>query len=205
MPRQRRSTARGTAIEAHPECAAIEADLARGVPLRAIHARWGISPPTACRHRQKMRREQPEVFQALAAADWKVRPDELEQLRTETADGFLKVVRTQVSKLVAAQDKNLEAGNDGTAAVLAAQVHKALDMLGRAVDQLGATSSTTITNNVVLSPAFWEIRTAILRALAPFPDARTAVLHALRHHAQIEDAEPPAMLTIEASPEAVSA
>jgi transposase InsO family protein len=33
-----------------------------------------------------MRKEQPELFRALIAADWKVSPEELEALRTETAD-----------------------------------------------------------------------------------------------------------------------
>jgi hypothetical protein len=183
---QRRSSPRGTTIATHPECAAIETALARGTPLRKIQARWGIHPSAACRHRQRMRLEQPETFRALAAADWKVKPEELEKLRTETSDGWLKVLRAQVAKLVAAQDKNLEAGNDGTAAHLAAQVHKALEMLGRAVDQIGALSVTNIQNNVVMSPAFWEIRTAILRALAPFPDARAAVLQALREQVRLK-------------------
>jgi hypothetical protein len=82
---QRRSSPRGTTIETHPECAAIETALARGTPLRKIQARWGIHPSAACRHRQRMRLEQPETFRALAAADWKVKPEELEKLRTETS------------------------------------------------------------------------------------------------------------------------
>jgi hypothetical protein len=85
---KKRSHSRQSTIEAHPGCAAVKAALARGTPLRLIQKRYGIHPSAACRHRQKMRAEQPEVFQALAAADWKVMPEELEKLRTETSEGW---------------------------------------------------------------------------------------------------------------------
>jgi hypothetical protein len=136
-----------------------------------------------------MRKEQPELFRALIAADWKVSPEELEALRTETADGWLRVLRTQIAKLIDAQDRNLEAGADTVAAILANQVAKHLEMIGRAVNELGGASVTNIQNNVVLSPAFWQVRSAILKALAPYPEARSAVLQALRAHVIGDDAD----------------
>jgi hypothetical protein len=177
-------------VAKHAELPAIEQALARGTPLRKLEARYGVSIDSLWRYRKRMRREQPEVFQALVAADWKVKPEELEKLRTETSDGWLRILRTQVNKLIAAQDRNLEAGADGVAAMCAAQAHKALEMLGRAVDQIGEHSSTTINNNaIILSPAFWEVRSAILKALQPHPEARSAVLAALRAHVTVDDPE----------------
>src|SRR5215210_3638072 len=92
---------RPSTVEKHAERAAIEAALARNVPLRKIAKRYSVSLDAAFRHRKKMRREQPEVFRALAAADWKVTPEELEKLRVETSDGYLKILRSQVAKLIA--------------------------------------------------------------------------------------------------------
>jgi hypothetical protein len=176
-------------VDRHPECSAIEAGLAAGAPLRKLEARYGITITALCRHRQRMRKEQPELFRALIAADWKVSPEELEALRTETADGWLRVLRTQIAKLIDAQDRNLEAGADTVAAILANQVAKHLEMIGRAVNELGGASVTNIQNNVVLSPAFWQVRSAILKALAPYPEARSAVLQALRAHVIGEEAD----------------
>ena len=91
-------------VDRHPECSAIEAGLAAGAPLRKLQARYGITITALCRHRQRMRKEQPELFRALIAADWKVSPEELEALRTETADGWLRVLRTPSARLWLAAD-----------------------------------------------------------------------------------------------------
>src|SRR5947209_6470108 len=110
---------RPSTIDRHADRPAIEAALARAVPLRKLAAKYEVSIDALWRHRKRMRKEQPEIFQALAAADWRVKPEELEKLRTETADGWLNVLRSQTAKLIAAQDKNLDVGNDTVAAQLA--------------------------------------------------------------------------------------
>jgi hypothetical protein len=166
-------------IDQHPERAAIELGLARAVPLRVLSKRHRVSIDALYRHRQKMRRDQPQVFAALVAADWKVKPEELEALRLETSDGWLKQLRSQFDKLLRAQDLCLETGNFTVAAQLASQVHRALEMLGRAIGEI-ATHSVKVQQNIILAPGYWRARTAIVQALAPFPDARRAVLQALR-------------------------
>src|SRR4051812_19448923 len=103
-------TAERSGVALHPECSAIQAALARNVPLRKLAKQYGLSIDALFRHRRKMRREQPELFHALAAPDWRVKPEELEKLRVETSDGYLQVLRAQVSKLICAQDRALEAG-----------------------------------------------------------------------------------------------
>jgi hypothetical protein len=47
---------------------------------------------------------------------------------------------------------------DTVAAILGNQVAKHLEMIGRAVNELGGSSVTNIQNNVVPSPAFWQVR-----------------------------------------------
>src|SRR3954452_20764245 len=176
---------RRSTITEHPERAAIEAALARGMALRKIAKRYGVSLDAAFRHRKKMRREQPELFQALAASDWRVKPEELEKLRVETSDGYLKILRSQVAKLIAAQDRCIEDGIDAQAASLAGQANRALELVGKAIGQIGAAGSITVNNNnaIILNAGFWELRTKLIRALAPYPEARSAVLEALREAA----------------------
>jgi transposase-like protein len=176
---------RASTVSQHPERAAIEAALARGMALRKIAKRYGVSLDAAFRHRKKMRREQPELFQALAASDWRVKPEELEKLRVETSDGYLKILRSQVAKLIAAQDRCIEDGIDAQAASLAGQANRALELVGKAIGQIGAAGSITVTNNnaIILNAGFWELRTKLIRALAPYPEARSAVLEALREAA----------------------
>src|SRR3954447_16175394 len=146
---------RASAIDKHPDKPAIEAALARGVALRKLEKRYDINFHALLRHRRKMRREQPEVFQALAAADWKVSPENLEKLRVETSDGYLKILRAQVAKLIAAQDRLLEDGVDAQAASIAGQVARHLELVGKAINAIGTASSiTNIQNNVVLSAEF---------------------------------------------------
>jgi hypothetical protein len=176
---------RRSAIDRHPDRAAIETGLARAVPLRKLEKRYSVSLDSLYRYRVKMRKEQPQIFAALVAADWKVKPEELEALRLETSDGWLKQLRSQFDKLVRAQDLCLEEGNFPIAAQLASQVHRALEMLGRAIGEI-ATHSLKIEQNIILAPGYWRIRTAIVMALVDFPEARRAVLAAL-HSTETDD------------------
>ena len=188
-------------IDRHPDRAAIEAGLARSVPLRKLGKRYGVSIDALYRHRKRMRRERPQIFAALMAADWKVKPEELEALRLETSDGWLKQLRSQFDKLVRAQDLCLEEGNFPEAAQLASQVHRVLEMLGRAIGEI-ATHSLKIEQNIILAPGYWRIRTAIIQALADHPEARRAVLAAL-HGAETDDggkATPTLTLTASVGP-----
>lgn len=178
-PPKAKTKAPSSTVARHAERAAIEAALARNVPLRTLERRYGVSTFALCRHRQRMRVESPQMFAALAAADWKVKPEELEALRLETSEGWLKQVRAQYAKFVGVQDACLESGDYQTAAVLGQRCEKLLDMLGRAVDEL-SNASVRVEMNVVSTPGYWAVRTALAQALQPFPEARAAVLASLR-------------------------
>jgi len=60
---------------------------------------------------------------------------------------------------------------------VANQLHRNLEITGTLLGDL-ATGSTTI-NNVVVLPAYIEMRVALVKALAPYPDARRAVASVL--------------------------
>jgi hypothetical protein len=178
--RKRRRLSSASTVGAHPQRPEIEAALARGTPLRTIARRYGVSTYAACRHRKRMRDEQPEVFAALVASTWKVTPEDLERLRVETSDGWLNQLRAQHAKLVAAQDQLFEAGNHSIASQVAAQVLKILEVIGRAVGEIGAHVNTVNNNIITMSGDYWKVRTTLIQALAPYPEAKADVLAALR-------------------------
>lgn len=170
---------RRSKVDDHPRRAEIEVAIGRGVPLRKIGAQFGVSIQVLKRHKAKMKRDTPHALVAMAAQGWGVKPEELERLRVETSEGWLNQVRAHHSKCVAAFDRLLEAGNETIAMQASAQVLKSLAMLGQAVGEI-AQHSTQVTNNFVLSPEFWRIRTALMRELRPYPEAHAAVQRALR-------------------------
>jgi hypothetical protein len=109
-----------------------------------------------------------------------LRSEELEALRTESSDGFLKALRALIAKITAACDRAIEEGNDRVASSYANNIINAMRLLSEVVKLIGDASTMNINNAIILTPAVWEIRSAILRALVPFPEARHAVLAALR-------------------------
>ena len=177
MPR-RRTTLRSQ-IAKHERRADIEQAIAAGVPYRRIAERFGVTIGAVKRHKAHLARETPQILAACSAAAWAVRPEELEKLRVETADGWLRQIRMHHAKLVAAFDRLVAAGNDAIAAQVSGQVLRALEMLGRAVGEI-ATHSVKVEASLVVNPAYWRTRTAIIQALAPYPDARAAVIAALK-------------------------
>src|SRR5260370_20223960 len=88
-------------IDQHADRPAIEQALARRVALRKIGKRYGLTIDCLFRHKRKLLREAPEMFLKVQAADWgKVTAEELEQLRLETSDGWLKNIRADLGRVL---------------------------------------------------------------------------------------------------------
>ena len=66
-----------------------------------------------------------------------------------------------------------EAGDGGMIAKLASQLHHNLETTARLLGDIGVGSVTI--NDVLLVPAYLTMRTELVRALQPYPDARAAV------------------------------
>jgi hypothetical protein len=103
---------------------------------------------------------------------------------------YLRLCRTALTAQLAAAS---EAGDSRTAAYVATALTKTLETIGKVTGELGALAQSTInvtTNNIAImnSPQFARLQATLLRALAPFPDARTAVVLALR---DLDAAPPP--------------
>jgi hypothetical protein len=91
-------------------------------------------------------------------------------------------------------------------ATLAGRMIECLRTIGQLTGELGnmAVNNLTINNttNILNSPIFATLQANLLHALAPFPDARAAVVMALR---QMDEINAPPMKTIEHISEAESA
>jgi hypothetical protein len=94
---------------------------------------------------------------------------------------YLKLCRTVLTSQLSAM---AEAGDGRGAAFVASALTRNLEAIARVTGELGELARSTINvhGNVVLtdSPAFAKVQATMLRALAPFPDARGAVVTALR-------------------------
>ena len=105
-------------IETHQDRPAIEAALARRVPLRKIGKRYGLTIDALHRYKKRLLRDAPELFEAALAKSWKVSSEELEALRIETADGWLQNIRADLTKCMIYRDRCIAAGDDAAAARL---------------------------------------------------------------------------------------
>lgn len=93
----------------------------------------------------------------------------------------LRMIRTVLTGQLAAMT---EAGDGRGAAYVAGRLTSTLETIARVTGELGSMAqSINVTNNLTVlaeHPAFLRIQGTMLRALAPFPDARGAVVAALR-------------------------
>jgi hypothetical protein len=93
----------------------------------------------------------------------------------------LRMIRTVLTGQLAAMT---EAGDGRGAAYVAGRLTATLEAMARITGEIGELARSTININgnvsITNSPEFAKVTATMLRALAPFPDARGAVVVALR-------------------------
>jgi hypothetical protein len=161
----------------HREHAAIDLALARGVSVRELSRRYGITERALYYHRKD---HLPPHLRAKLIGVPELDID-LDKLRETEGQSLL-------SHLIAIRNR-LFAGMDQVAEPLvprfAAALHQNLEMIGKLVGSLGTGGNTTI-NNILITSDYVEMRVALLRALDSYPDAKIAVaqtLHAIEDKA----------------------
>lgn len=164
----------------HDEKWRIELLRAGGASLDALATKFGL-------HRDAIGRHWRNHVHADAKASYLAGPAQLANLAaTATAehDSVLDHYRIVRTMLMGALGATTEAGDARGAAIVAGQLVSVLEKIGRVTGEISALAAGTInvTNNVAIinSPAFGQVQAAILRALAPHPAARMAVVDALR-------------------------
>jgi hypothetical protein len=164
----------------HREHAAIDLALARGVAVRALARRYGLSIDSLYRHAKAHLPPQLRA-QLVAGPDLAV---DLDRLRENESQSLLANLVGLRHRLFASFDTAEEHGDTHMITRIAAQLHHNLEITGKLLGDLGV-GSTTI-NNVLVMPAYVEMRVELVRALAPYPEARQAVaqvLHTIEHKA----------------------
>jgi hypothetical protein len=157
----------------------IESTRIAGASLDNISAKYGVSRDAIFRH---MRAHVPEDLRAeyLSAVPLK------ELAEKAAAEGcsvlqYLSIVRSvlmnQLQLAASVNDRH------GTSA-LAGRLNETLRTIGQLSGELGdmATRSITVNGNINIlnSPVLANLQANLLKALAPFPEARNAVIAALR-------------------------
>jgi hypothetical protein len=177
----------------HPERARIELLRAGGAAYESIGKKFGLCKDSIWRHWRD--HVSPET-----KAQYLAGPIQLQELAQRAeAEGlslldYLSIVRSTLLSMFQAW---AQAGDSRGASVTAGRLLQCLSEIGRITGELGRISNggVTVTNNVMVlnSPAFSQLQTVILRALAPHPAARADVIFALRqleseHEAQAKPA-----------------
>lgn len=172
---------RRSTIIGHPDQPRIERDLALGRPLARIARKYGISKDAAWRHKKHL---PPQLKSALAGHALSPGQD-LEKIRVEESEGLLVNLAAQRARLLISQDAALEAEQFGIVAQLASGIHRNLELVGKYLGEF-AQHSVHTTISLLVTPEYLQLRSALLQALRPHPEAGravAAVLHGIESNA----------------------
>jgi hypothetical protein len=166
----------------HEERWRIELLRAGGASLDSLAKKFNVDRDAIWRHWNRH-------VSAEMKAGYLAGPVQLQDLAAKAADtgasvlDHLHAVRTVLMCHLASAT---EAGDGRAAAYIAGRLTATLETIARISGELGDLARSTtynITNNVAVlteNPAFLRVQASLLRALADFPDARAAVVAALR-------------------------
>jgi hypothetical protein len=157
-------------IDEHVDRGRIEYDLARGVPVRSVAKKYGLSKDACYRQLQKL----PPQLKAAQFANLLKPGADLERLRIDESEGLLANLAMQRARLLLAQDAAMDREDGEMMVRTSAQVHKNLELVGRYLGEFAQRSISTQIS-VLISPEYLKLRAALVQALRPFPEARMAV------------------------------
>jgi hypothetical protein len=152
---------RACSVCTHAERDSVDRDLLTGTPNTRIAARIGVSEQAVRRHRELHLPER--LAKAQGAAE------------VASATDLLTELRALRSKAISLLLKAEAAGDFRTALAGIGQARSCLELLGELEGELDRRPQV----NLTLSVEWLTLRTTILRALEPFPDAGQAVAAAI--------------------------
>jgi hypothetical protein len=160
---------------AHERRHLIEIGLTHHVPIRTLGARFGLKPSTIYRHAKL--HLPPQTRAAILAAQ---KPSEvdLEALQRSESEGLLAQLVTQRARLQQLSELSAELGDVRGAVAVERATTANLELVGRLLSQFTVHHEVTH-RSVLVSPDYLRLRSTLLKALAPFPEAMRAVAAAL--------------------------
>jgi hypothetical protein len=145
----------------HQERYGIDGALVTGAPYRSVAKRFGLSESAVYRHKTEH----------LPAHLLKAK--EVEEVAQ--ADELLEQVRYLQTHALGILERAEDAGDLRTALAAISQARGNLELLGKLAGELDERPVV----NVLISGEWVTIRTAMMDALSPYPEARTAVAESL--------------------------
>jgi transposase-like protein len=164
-----------TPIRDRPDRAQIEFELATGKSVRAIAKKFDCHEGSLF----KWRRRLPPQLKAAFVGRLLAPNVDLDKLRTEESEGLLQSLAQQRARLLIMQDGAMDDSNAQAVSSLAAQIHRNLELVGRYLGELQQHTRHTVVNVLVFSAEYLALRASIIRALAPYPEAKRAVAAAI--------------------------
>jgi hypothetical protein len=152
---------RNCSICEHPQVAEINAALVRGKSFRNIAKQFSVSVAALFRHRQHLPSDLVKAQEAQEVA---------------RADSLLEQVAKLRDKALSILAKAEQAGDLRTALQGVREAKGCLELLAKLQGEL----QERATVNVLVNPQWLTLRTVILQALEPYPEARLKLAAALR-------------------------
>src|SRR5437870_976877 len=161
----------------HLERVRIERFLAAGASLKGAARTIEIfSRAVRCQSRSCARAEARALYMAGAGAA----KDQLEEIVADESLALIdhyRIVRGALYKRLSAAS---ELGDGNSLALLAGRLHENFRDCGRLTGELQRGPLLSIQNNVLVNPDYTKAIARIVSAVAPYPEAREAVVAALR-------------------------
>jgi hypothetical protein len=179
LPRKRPKIAHPRcAVCKHPEKWRLELLRAGGASLDSLAAKFGLDRHAIHRHWHRHVSDE-------AKAKMLFGPVEMAALAEKAAaegDSVLDYLRMCRTVLAAQLSATSEAGDARGAALVAGQLTRTLESIGRLTGQFTQLAGNITVNNttIVSHPQFATVQATMLKALAPYPEARLALVQALR-------------------------
>jgi hypothetical protein len=191
--KRKRTSHRPCKVCRHPDRWRIELLRASGATLDSLAAKFNLDRDAIWRHWTRHVSTEAKATYLCGPADM----DKLAAKAAQEGDSVLDYLKMVRSSLVAQLAIMNEAGDARGAGYIAGQLTKTLETMARVTGELGDLArSVTINNNnvqILNHPGFAQVQATLLRALAPYPDARAAVVAALRG---LDDGNAPASPTM---------
>lgn len=153
----------------------VEIGLTMGTPCAALAARFDLSPSAIWRHGQN---HLSPAQRAALLAQQKPTDVDLDALREREGEGLLAGLVAQRARLLAKADTAMELGDVKGSVSAENAIQSNYALVARLLGQLVQHHSVTHTN-LLISPDYIKLRSTLVDALRPFPDAARAVAEAL--------------------------
>src|SRR5260221_11463314 len=153
----------------HRELQGINLGLARGVSVRALARRYGVTRDSLYRH-QKSHLPPQSRASLIAGPDLDIDLDELRLTESQSLLVHLVALR---GRLFSSLDVAEECRDGNMLARVAGQLHNNLEITGKLLGDLSSGHSSV--TNILIAPQYVTMRVELVNALRPFPEAARAV------------------------------